>query len=137
MPTNTAPGTQLSTDQREQGKQFAPKFDASGLLTAVVTDAATKEVLVVAFMNQEALDLTRATGSVHFWSRSRGTLWLKGETSGNVLRVEEILVDCDQDALVIRAVPAGPTCHTGEASCFYRVLDPSAQDEAALSRGSR
>ncbi len=137
MPTHPTPGTQLSTDQREQGTQFAPRYDASGLLTAVVTDAATKEVLVVAFMNQEALDLTRKTGSVHFWSRSRGKLWLKGETSGNVLRVEEIRVDCDQDALVILAVPAGPTCHTGEVSCFYRVLDPAAQDAIALSKGSR
>lgn len=100
-----------------------PKFDAAGLLAAVVTDAETGAVLMVAFMDQEALDATRSTGLAHFHSRSRGTLWQKGETSGNVLRVDEILVDCDQDALVIRAMPAGPTCHTGAVSCFYRKLD--------------
>jgi phosphoribosyl-AMP cyclohydrolase len=110
----------LTTDEREQGAIFAPKFDAAGLLTAVVVDAASLTVLVVAHMNREALDATLETGKVHFWSRSRGQLWLKGETSGNVLTLEEMLVDCDQDALVIRARPAGPTCHTGSPSCFYR-----------------
>ncbi|MFU7528703.1 phosphoribosyl-AMP cyclohydrolase [Qipengyuania sp. ASV99] len=122
----------LSSREREQGTQFSPKFDAAGLLTAVVVDAATQAVLVVAFMNDAALVQTRLTGKVHFWSRSRGALWLKGETSGNFLHVEEILVDCDQDALVIRARPAGPTCHTGEASCFYRRLNPGAPDASAL-----
>ena len=110
----------LSTEEREQGCVFAPKFDASGLLTAVVVDAASGEVLVVAHMNREALDRTLESGNVHFWSRSRQALWLKGETSGHFLVVEEVLVDCDQDALVIRARPAGPTCHTGARSCFYR-----------------
>jgi phosphoribosyl-AMP cyclohydrolase len=110
----------LSPDEREQGTRFAPKFDAAGLLTAVVVDAASHAVLVVAHMNREALDATLASGKVHFWSRSRGALWMKGETSGNVLSVEAVLVDCDQDALVIRATPAGPTCHTGASSCFYR-----------------
>jgi phosphoribosyl-AMP cyclohydrolase len=90
------------------------------LLTAVVVDASDNAVLVVAHMNAEALAKTLETGKVHFWSRSRGTLWMKGETSGNVLRVEAVLADCDQDALLIRAVPAGPTCHTGARSCFYR-----------------
>ncbi|MEM7664532.1 MAG: phosphoribosyl-AMP cyclohydrolase [Pseudomonadota bacterium] len=113
----------LTTDEREQGTRFAPKFDAQGLLTAVVVDAETHEVLVVAFMNREALKQTRLTGRVHFWSRSRAKLWMKGETSGNVLEVTETLVDCDQDALVIRAKPAGPTCHTGAKSCFYRRLE--------------
>lgn len=113
----------LSTEERELGARFAPKFDAAGLLTAVVTDAATGAVLVVAHMNREALDATLTSGQVHFWSRSRGQLWLKGETSGHFLDVVEVLVDCDQDALVIRAAPAGPTCHTGAPSCFYRRVE--------------
>lgn len=128
--------TPLSPLEREEGARFAPKFDASGLLTAVVTDSVTKEVLVVAHMNEEAISETRRTRKVHFWSRSREKLWMKGETSGNVLTVEEILVDCDQDALVVRARPAGPTCHTGEASCFYRKLDLEADNESALVRVS-
>ena len=113
----------LSTEEREQGARFAPKFDAAGLLTAVVTDAATGAVLVLAHMNREAVDATLTSGQVHFWSRSRGQLWLKGETSGHFLDVVEVLVDCDQDALVIRAAPAGPTCHTGAPSCFYRRVE--------------
>ncbi|WP_296716657.1 phosphoribosyl-AMP cyclohydrolase [Erythrobacter sp.] len=121
----------LTTDEREHGAQFAPKFDAHGLLTAVVVDGQTGDVLVVAHMNREALDATLATGKVHFWSRSRQALWMKGETSGNVLTVEEVLVDCDQDALVIRARPAGPTCHTGARSCFYRRVE-MADSGAAL-----
>ena len=123
----------LSAREREQGRVFAPKYDSNGLLSAVVIDSVTKDVLVVAFMNAEALQATRATGKVHFWSRSRGKLWMKGETSGHVLEVENILVDCDQDALVIAARPAGPTCHTGKQSCFYRELDLKADDAAALS----
>ncbi|WP_234036035.1 phosphoribosyl-AMP cyclohydrolase [Porphyrobacter sp. YT40] len=115
--------TSLTTAERESGTVFAPRFDALGLLTAVVVDDASGEVLVVAHMNREALDATLASGKVHFWSRSRGKLWMKGETSGNVLALRQIRVDCDQDALVIRAVPAGPTCHTGARSCFYRVLE--------------
>lgn len=101
---------------------FNPKFDSQGLLSAVVIDAASSRVLMVAFMDAAALEATRRTGSAHFHSRSRGRLWKKGESSGNVLAVEEILVDCDQDALVLRCRPAGPTCHTGAASCFYRRL---------------
>lgn len=124
---------QLSTQERETGTHFAPKFDANGLLSAVVLDSQSREVLVVAFMNSEALAKTRASRKVTFWSRSRGKLWMKGETSGHVLNVDEILVDCDQDALVIYATPAGPTCHTGRPSCFYRTLDLSAPDEIALS----
>ncbi len=122
----------LTREQREQGNQFAPKFDSQGLLTAVVVDSETGDVLVVAFMNREALDLTRETGKVHFWSRSRQKLWMKGETSGHVLEMTEMLVDCDQDALVIRAMPSGPTCHTGERSCFYRRVDLAAEDGHAL-----
>lgn len=111
-----------ATALREQGSVFMPKFDANGLLTAVVTDSASGEVLMVAFMDEEALGKTRETGFAHFHSRSRGRLWMKGETSGHTLRVEEILVDCDQDALVLKAAPAGPACHTGAPTCFYRKL---------------
>ena len=103
--------------------QFQPRFDDKGLLTAVVVDAADGAVRMVAFMDREALERTRETGLAHFHSRSRGALWLKGETSGNTLAVEEIRVDCDQDALVLRCRPAGPTCHTGARSCFFRKLD--------------
>jgi phosphoribosyl-AMP cyclohydrolase len=88
-----------------------------------VQDASTGEVLMVAFMDREALAATRHTGLAHFHSRSRGRLWKKGETSGHVLRVERILVDCDQDAIVLKVTPAGPACHTGARSCFYRSLD--------------
>ena len=100
-----------------------PRFDAAGLLTAIAQDAASGEVLMVAFMDREALDATRSTGRAHFHSRSRGRLWMKGESSGHVLHVEAILVDCDQDALVLKVRPAGPACHTGERSCFYRALE--------------
>ncbi|MBA3055137.1 MAG: phosphoribosyl-AMP cyclohydrolase [Sphingomonadales bacterium] len=108
---------------RERGTEFMPKFDAGGLLTAVVVDETSGAVLMVAFMDAAALAATRETGLAHFHSRSRGRLWMKGESSGHVLKVSEILVDCDQDALVLKAAPAGPTCHTGAPSCFYRRLD--------------
>lgn len=101
----------------------ALKYDRAGLITAVVQDAASGEVLMVAWMNAEALALTRQSGEAHFWSRSRKTLWHKGATSGNVMVVQEIRVDCDQDTLLLRVEPAGPACHTGERSCFYRSLD--------------
>ena len=107
----------------EHGLSFEPKFDSAGLLTAVVVDADSNAVLMVAFMDREALAQTRATGLAHFHSRSRGRLWMKGESSGNVLRVEQIRVDCDQDAVVLVVRPAGPACHTGARSCFYRRLD--------------
>ena len=111
------------TNEREQGSDFLPRFDGNGLLTAVACDADSREVLMVAYMNAEALQRTRETGLATFWSRSRGTLWLKGETSGHFLRVQEIRVDCDQDALVLLVRPEGPACHTGAVSCFYRRLD--------------
>jgi phosphoribosyl-AMP cyclohydrolase len=107
---------------REAGTRLDPKWDADGLITGVVTDAVTGELLMVAHLNAEALALTRSTGQAHFWSRSRGRLWRKGEESGNVLRVVELRIDCDQDALWIKAEPAGPACHTGSRSCFYREL---------------
>jgi phosphoribosyl-AMP cyclohydrolase len=116
------------SEDREQGSAFAPKFDVNGLVTGVVTDARSGEVLMVAHLNQEAIDVTQATGEAHFWSRSRNRLWRKGESSGHVLKVKEIRVDCDQDALWIIAEPAGPACHTGERSCFYRSLKEGALD---------
>lgn len=103
-----------------------PKFDSAGLLSAVVQHAESGAILMVAFMDEAAIAATRKTGFAHFHSRSRNRLWKKGETSGDVLEVVEILVDCDQDALLIRALPAGPTCHTGAASCFYRALQGDA-----------
>jgi phosphoribosyl-AMP cyclohydrolase len=99
------------------------KYDSQGLIPAVAQDAESGEVLMVAWMNAEALRLTRATGEAHFWSRSRNQLWHKGATSGNVLRVIEIRVDCDADTLLLRVQPAGPACHTGARSCFFRTLE--------------
>ncbi len=107
---------------REHGSVFQPKYDAAGLLTGVVQDLETHQVLMVAFMNAEAVQLTRETGFAHFYSRSRKQLWKKGETSGNVLKVERIFVDCDQDALILSVTPHGPACHTGARECFYREL---------------
>ena len=98
------------------------KYDIQGLIPAVVQDAESGEVLMVAWMNAEALRLTRATGEAHFWSRSRNELWRKGATSGNVLRVAEIRVDCDADTLLLRVRASGPACHTGERTCFFRAL---------------
>ena len=102
---------------------FAPRFDPAGLLTAVAVDAASGRLLMLAHMDSEALAKTRETGFAHFHSRSRGRLWMKGETSGHTLRVLEIRVDCDQDAIELRVEAAGPACHTGAPSCFYRRLD--------------
>ncbi len=99
------------------------KYDANGLAPAVVQDAQTGEVLMVAWMNAEALAHTRSTGLAHFWSRSRQLLWLKGETSGNTLHVQEIRVDCDADTLLLLVQPDGPACHTGERTCFHRTLE--------------
>ena len=114
------------SQEREQGTAFLPKFDASGLMTGVAVDALDGDVLMVAFLNAEALAKTRETGFAHFYSRSRSALWMKGETSGHVLRVQDILVDCDQDAIVMKVIPEGPACHTGVKSCFYRRLDGEA-----------
>ena len=111
---------------RETGLTLDPKYDAAGLVTAVVTDRVSGDVLMVAHMNAEALAATQASGEAHFWSRSRGRLWKKGETSGNVLQVAELRVDCDQDAIWVIADAAGPACHTGARSCFYRRIEDGA-----------
>jgi phosphoribosyl-AMP cyclohydrolase len=109
-------------DAVELGTSLAPKFDAAGLIVAIVTDAGTGEVLMVAHMNAEALARTIATGDAWFFSRSRNTLWRKGETSGNTLTVADMRVDCDQDAILlkVRVAGAGVVCHQGYRSCFYR-----------------
>lgn len=96
-----------------------PTYDERGLVPCIVQDAVTDVVLMLAWMNAEALRLTRETGAVHFWSRSRQALWRKGETSGHTLAVAEVRIDCDLDAVLVRARPAGPTCHTGATSCFF------------------
>ena len=111
------------SDGRDTGLVLDPGWDAAGLVTAVVTDRATGELLMVAHMNAEAFEATRATGEAHFWSRSRGRLWRKGESSGNVLRVHEMRIDCDQDAIWLICDPAGPACHTGARSCFFRRIE--------------
>ncbi len=117
----TDPST-LSHDALEAGEAFAPRFDDKGLITAVTIEAATGAVLMVAHMNAEALSLTIETGEVHYFSRSRSKLWKKGETSGEVQKLVEILVDCDQDALLVRVEQTGrgAACHTGRETCFYR-----------------
>jgi phosphoribosyl-AMP cyclohydrolase len=114
---------QASNQDHEQGGVLDPRFDAAGLITAVVTDHVSGDVLMLAHMNREALAATMATGEATFFSRSRGRLWKKGETSGNVMRVVEARIDCDQDAVWLRCEPAGPACHTGEVSCFYRRIE--------------
>jgi phosphoribosyl-AMP cyclohydrolase len=114
--------------ERETGLTLDPKYDADGLVTAVVTDATDGTVLMVGHMNAEALAKCRETGTVTFFSRSRQKLWKKGESSGHFLHVVEMRVDCDQDAIWVIARPEGPTCHTGERSCFYRRLTPNGME---------
>jgi phosphoribosyl-AMP cyclohydrolase len=108
------------TDSIETTPDLTPRWNADGLITAVVTDASTGEPLMLAHMNEESLRLTIESGEAWFWSRSRARLWKKGESSGHVLKVVELRIDCDQDALWVRAEPQGPACHTGARSCFYR-----------------
>lgn len=99
------------------------KFDEKGLVAAVIQDADTGQVLMVGYMNRESLEITRREKKACFWSRSRQKLWLKGESSGHFLNVEEMRIDCDGDALLVRCRPVGPTCHTNETSCFYRRIE--------------
>lgn len=108
----------------EEGTTFTPRFDAQGLIACITTDARDGEVLMLAYMNEEALRLTLETGVAHYWSRSRQLIWRKGDTSGQVQTVESIRTDCDQDALLLAVVPGGDggACHTGRRSCFYRKI---------------
>ena len=112
----------LTHAELEEGTAFAPRFDANGLVTAVTIEAGTNEVLMLAHMNAEALSLTLETGFAHYWSRSRGKIWKKGETSGEIQKLVELRVDCDQDAIVltVEQTGRGAACHTGRKSCFYR-----------------
>jgi phosphoribosyl-AMP cyclohydrolase len=110
----------------EHGAALTPRYDANGLICAVTSHAETGEVLMVAWMNAEALERTVATGEAHYFSRSRGELWHKGATSGQIQKVVEARIDCDQDAVWLRVLPQGDggACHTGALSCFYRVIEP-------------
>ena len=117
--------TAPDTHALEHGSELAPRFDAAGLIAAVATHADTGEVLMFAWMNAEALEKTLATGEAHYWSRSRGELWHKGATSGQVQAVVEARIDCDQDSVWLKVRPGGDggACHTGARSCFYRVIE--------------
>ena len=124
MSTFADPAT-LSHDALEEGTRFAPRFDGSGLVTAIAQDAKTGRVLMLAHMNAEALRLTLETGEVHYFSRSRNRLWKKGESSGEIQKLIEMRTDCDQDAvlLLIEQTGRGAACHTGRISCFYRRVE--------------
>jgi phosphoribosyl-AMP cyclohydrolase len=124
--------TSTHSHDREEGLEFQPKFDASGLLTCVATDAASGDVLMVAHMNDEALRKTIASGEAWYFSRSRNALWRKGESSGQTQRVVEMRMDCDQDAIWLRVEQTGAACHTGRRSCFYRKVE-SVDDGTRLS----
>jgi phosphoribosyl-AMP cyclohydrolase len=115
------------SDTLETATLLTPRYDANGLITAVLSDARDNALLMVAHMNADALELTQRTGNAWFWSRSRQRLWQKGEESGHVMQVQEIRVDCDQDCLWLLVDPAGPACHTGEDSCFYRIVRADGQ----------
>jgi phosphoribosyl-AMP cyclohydrolase len=114
--------TQIDKARLEEGEAFTPKFGDDGLIVCVTVEAATREILMVAYMNRLALDRTLDTGIAHYWSRSRQALWRKGDTSGQTQKVVSVSVDCDQDALMLAVEPGGDgkACHTGRKSCFYR-----------------
>ena len=114
----------LSGSEQDETTELRPKFDEKGLVAAVAQDAETGEVLMLAWMNEAALKATMETRRGTYWSRSRQTLWVKGETSGHTQEVVEILIDCDQDAVLLKVKQAGGACHTGRRSCFYRQIDP-------------
>jgi phosphoribosyl-AMP cyclohydrolase len=127
----------MAARETEEGTLLRPRFDGAGLVTAIAQDARTRDVLMVAHVNAEALRLTVETGYAHYWSRSRGALWKKGETSGQLQRVREIRVDCDQDAVLMLVEVAGDggACHTGRRSCFYRALSPDGRSLAFIEAG--
>lgn len=125
MSITFADPTALTHDELEEGTAFAPRFDAAGLVTVVTIEASSKDVLMLAHMNAEALALTLETGIAHYWSRSRNKIWKKGETSGELQKLIELRTDCDQDALVmtVEQTGRGAACHTGRKSCFYRAVE--------------
>ena len=110
------------TSNLDETEELSPNYDQSGLIAAIAQDATSKQILMLAWMNEEALRKTRETGQAHYWSRSRGELWHKGATSGNIQHVREIRIDCDQDAILLLVDQQGGACHTGRASCFYRIV---------------
>lgn len=124
----------LTKEQLEGGSEFAPRFNQDGLIGAIVTDAGNGDVLMFAYMNEDALRLTLETGEAHFWSRSRVRLWRKGETSGNVLTVQEMRIDCDQDCIWLKVKIQGEAaaCHTGRRSCFYRRIELGNEQNPSL-----
>ena len=123
----------MATDKKiEEGLEFVPKFDSNGLITAIAQDAETNQVLIVAYMNREALELTTKTKNAVYFSRSRRKLWKKGEQSGHIQKVEQILVDCDQDCLVLKVRVDQGQCHVGYQSCFYRALKNGSDKEMEL-----
>ncbi len=122
----------MESKQVEEGLQFAPKFDAQGLIPAIAQDAQSGQILMVAWMNREALDRTIETGRATYFSRSRGRLWMKGEESGHVQTVHQILVDCDQDCLILKVSVDQGQCHVGYQSCFYRALKPRSKTDLEL-----
>lgn len=133
---NASPFAPRGTKQEiEEGASFAPKFDADGLIVCVSTEKTSGDILMVAYMNEEALRLSLETGIAHYWSRSRGELWRKGDTSGQVQKIVEMRTDCDQDAiqLVVEAGGDGKACHTGRRSCFYRKVERAADGGAWLT----
>jgi len=135
---NAFPPPSSDKTKLEEGTVFTPRFDEKGLVTAVVTDARDGAVLMVAHMNAEALALSIQTGVAHYWSRSRKALWKKGETSGNVQHIVEMLTDCDQDIVLLRVNVSGhdATCHTGRRSCFYRRIVKAGGQIALEADGS-
>jgi len=122
----------MEAKEIEEGSEFLPKFDDKGLITAIAQDADTGQVLMVAYMNKEALDITIETGVATYFSRSRSKLWKKGEESGHVQKVSEILVDCDQDCLILKVSVDAGQCHVGYQSCFYRKLKAGSDKELDL-----
>lgn len=121
----------LSGAAQDETDELRPRFNADGLIAAIAQDADTQDVLMLAWMNEAALQTTLETGRATYWSRSRQALWVKGETSGNIQEVVEVSIDCDQDAVLLRVRQSGGACHTGRANCFYRRIDP---DTFRLSR---
>lgn len=115
----------LAGSEQDETRELRPKFNADGLIAAIAQDADTGDVLMLAWMNEAALRATIDTGRGTYWSRSRQALWIKGETSGHTQAVVEIRVDCDQDAVLLKVRQTGGACHTGRASCFYRIIDPN------------
>ncbi len=128
--------SRLTHDELEEGTALAPRFDANGLVTAIVQEAGSLRVLMLAHMNAEALQLTLSTGEAHYWSRSRTKIWKKGESSGEIQKVIEVRVDCDQDAvlLLVEQTGRGAACHTGRKSCFYRIVEDGALRDSGEAR---